>query len=50
MDDKARAADIEAEFEGWHVWKSEGTGGITRMANHTSVAGADDMWDLPLRA
>jgi hypothetical protein len=23
MDDEARAAEIEAEFEGWHVWKSD---------------------------
>ncbi len=23
MDDEAGAAEIEAEFEGWHVWKSD---------------------------
>jgi hypothetical protein len=23
MDDDARAAEIEAEFDGWHVWRSD---------------------------
>jgi hypothetical protein len=23
MDDEAGAAEIEAEFDGWHVWKSD---------------------------